>query len=118
MFNQVERFYQYFPQAFFISYYPWFDVFYHILNDLAQLINSQSVNSLHSHSLINDFFFFQENDVEKFLTSLYNHKLISVDGEELIVVNSTHQYSRPDSRRLPSIMSDVSLWTSIIFSRK
>lgn len=115
MFNQVERFYPYFPQAFFISYYPWFDVFYHILNDLAQLINSQSVSFLHSHSLINGFRF-QENEVEKFLTSLYNHKFMSVDGEELIEVNSTHQYSRPDLRRLPSILSDVSLWTSILFS--
>ena len=55
-----------------------------------------------------NWFSFQENEVDKFLSSLYNYKLVSMNGEELIEVNSNHQYSRPDPRKLPSILSDVS----------
>jgi hypothetical protein len=39
------------------SYYPWFEVFYNILNDLSQIINSKSVSCIQSlyYSII-DFY--------------------------------------------------------------
>jgi hypothetical protein len=87
-----------------ISYYPWFEVFYNILNDLSQIINSKS-----------------ETDVERFLSSLYNYKLMSIEefyqksGKELIEISSLYSYSRPDQRRLPSTLFNLNF--TVMFSQ-
>ncbi|CAF1216909.1 unnamed protein product [Adineta ricciae] len=89
-----------------ISYYPWFEIFYNILNDLSQIINSKSTT-----------------EVETFLSSLYNHKLLSSkefhnnSGRETIEItslSSVYTYSRPDLRKLPSTLSNRNF--SVLFS--
>lgn len=97
----------------FYSYYPWFEVFYNILNDLSQIINSKSVSSIQLWFYIQSLVLFKETDVEQFLTSLYNYKLMPIEefyrksGQELIEISSHYSYSRPDQRILPSIISNV-----------
>ncbi|UJR36733.1 hypothetical protein I4U23_029448 [Adineta vaga] len=90
-----------------ISYYPWFEIFYNILNDLSQIINSKSTT-----------------EVENFLSSLYNHKLVSTEEfnnnsrKETIVITSlsnVYSYSRPDLDKLPSTLSNRNF--SVLFSR-
>ncbi|CAF0783895.1 unnamed protein product [Adineta ricciae] len=90
-----------------ISYYPWFETFYTILNDLAQMITSKATD-----------------DMEEFLSSLYNYKLMSTDeffnneGKEIIEVKSRskiYTYNRPDLRKLPSMLSDRNF--TVMFSR-
>ncbi|CAF4634372.1 unnamed protein product [Rotaria sp. Silwood1] len=90
-----------------ISYYPWFEVFCNILNDVSQIINTQSVA-----------------EVETFLSSLYNYKLMSIEefykhgGKEIIEINNlakVYHYLRPDQRKLPSISSNSNF--TIMFSR-
>ncbi|CAF0811124.1 unnamed protein product [Rotaria sordida] len=90
-----------------MSYYPWFEIFCNILNDVSQIINTQSVA-----------------EVETFLSSLYNYKLISIEefykrgGKEMIEINNlskVYSYPRPDQRKLPSISSNSNF--TIMFSR-
>ncbi|CAF3769514.1 unnamed protein product [Rotaria sp. Silwood1] len=80
-----------------ISFYPWFETFYKILNDLSHIINSKSTA-----------------DMEQLLSSLYNYKLMSIEefykneGKELIEINTlskNYTYTRPDPRKLPSILT-------------
>ncbi|CAF1302708.1 unnamed protein product, partial [Rotaria sordida] len=80
-----------------ISFYPWFEIFYNILNDLSQIINSKSTA-----------------DMEQFLSSLYNYKLMSNEefykneGKEIIEINTlskSYTYTRSDPRKLPSMLS-------------
>ncbi|CAF3898028.1 unnamed protein product [Rotaria magnacalcarata] len=91
----------------FHSYYPWFETFCNILNDLSQIINTKS-----------------SAEVEAFLLSLYNYKVTSIedfyrnDGKEMIEINSNSQlysYSRPDQRKLPSMLSNSNF--TIMLSR-
>ncbi|CAF3083172.1 unnamed protein product [Rotaria socialis] len=90
-----------------ISYYPWFETFCNILNDLSQIINTKS-----------------PAEVEAFLLSLYNYKVTSIedfyknDGKEMIEINNNSQlysYSRPDQRKLPSMLSNSNF--TIMLSR-
>ncbi|CAF4053363.1 unnamed protein product [Rotaria sp. Silwood2] len=90
-----------------LSYYPWFEIFCNILNDLSQIINTQSVA-----------------EVEAFLSSLYNYKLMSIEefykngAKEIIEITNLskiHSYPRPDQRKLPSISSNSNF--TIMFSR-
>jgi len=75
-----------------ISYYPWFEMFYNILNDLSHMISSKPVI-----------------EVERFLSNLYNYKLMSIEefnknsGKEIIL----SKYSRPDQQKLPSMLSNL-----------
>ncbi|CAF0891545.1 unnamed protein product [Adineta ricciae] len=89
-----------------ISYYPWFEIFYNILNDLSQIINSKSTT-----------------EVETFLSSLYNHKLLSSEEFynnscretiEITSLSNIYTYSRPDLRKLPSTLSNRNF--SVLFS--
>ncbi|CAF1302810.1 unnamed protein product [Adineta steineri] len=90
-----------------ISYYPWFEIYYKILDDLAQIINSKSTA-----------------DMEQFLSSLFNYKLMSNEeffrneGKEMIEINGLskiYTYNRPDSRKLPSMLSSRNF--TVMFSR-
>lgn len=90
-----------------ISYYPWFEAFASILNDLSQLINSRPFV-----------------EVEEFLSSLYNYKLLSFDefyrrdAQERIEIRcglTNHFYVRPDQRKLPPMLSNRNF--SVMFSR-
>ncbi|CAF1522052.1 unnamed protein product [Rotaria magnacalcarata] len=90
-----------------ISFYPWFEVFYKILNDLSQVIVSKSTA-----------------DVEQLLSSLYNYKLFSIEefykneGKEEIEINilsKNFNYTRPDPRKLPSMLSSRNF--SVMVSR-
>ncbi|UJR09433.1 hypothetical protein I4U23_013673 [Adineta vaga] len=100
-----------------ISYYPWFETFYTILNDLAQMINSKALDDLSEPMSLT-------SDMEQFLSSLYNYKLMSNDeffrneGKEIIEINGLskiYTYTRPDSRKLPSMLSNRNF--TVMFSR-
>ncbi|CAF3909211.1 unnamed protein product [Adineta steineri] len=89
------------------SYYPWYEIFYNVLNDLSQIINSKSAT-----------------EVEAFLSSLYNYKVLSNEefqknlGKERIEIHipsKTYYYMRPDLDKLPSMLSNRNF--SVMFSR-
>ena len=67
---------------------------------------------------------FKEADVERFLASLYNYKLMPIEefyqkgGQELIGISSQYSYSRPDQRILPSIISNVRCFSALVENRK
>ncbi|CAF1302692.1 unnamed protein product, partial [Rotaria sordida] len=90
-----------------ISFYPWFEIFYNILNDLSQIINSKSLKDSSQSSILTA-------DMEQFLSSLYNYKLMSNEefykneGKEIIEINTlskSYTYTRSDPRKLPSMLS-------------
>ncbi|CAF3670516.1 unnamed protein product [Rotaria sordida] len=90
-----------------ISFYPWFEIFYNILNDLSQIINSKSTA-----------------DMEQFLSSLYNYKLMSNEefykneGKEIIEINtlSKRNFTVMVSRLGPEIM--LRLFSHLLFERR
>jgi hypothetical protein len=67
-------------------------------------------------------------EVERFLSSLYNYKLMSIEefykneGKEIIEITnlskSAYNYSRPDQRKLPSMLSNVCIRKKINTSKK
>ncbi len=63
------------------------------------------------------FFLLKETEVDRFLSTLYNYKLKSLEefykneGKESIEISNLSKlnyiYSRPDQRKLPSMLSNV-----------
>lgn len=98
---------------FLFSYYPWFELFYNVLNDLSQIINSKTVKNKSEVLFFELFkFFLKVTEVERFLSLLYNYKLKTIEefykneGQEIIEITN-FIYSRPDQRKLPSMLSNV-----------
>lgn len=85
-----------------ISFYPWFETFYNMLNDIAQIMTTKD-----------------NDDLEKYLSSLYNYKLkFDDDRSETIEISSlvkSYQYIRPDMRQLPSVLTNKNF--SVMLSR-
>ncbi|CAF3332046.1 unnamed protein product [Rotaria socialis] len=100
-----------------ISFYPWFEVFYKILNDLSQVIVSKPLKVTSQSSTLTA-------DVKQLLSSLYNYKLLSIEefheneGKEEVKINilsKNFNYTRPDPRKLPSMLSNRNF--SVMVSR-